>query len=112
MLTAGGDRTSARFLWRQILASDQPWLRRSAERRLLQLDALDEIDQLEDLLRRFPPPAGERFTWGGLVGRVLPGVPLDPAKTPYELDPVTGKVSVSPHSELHPMPSEAARTIS
>ncbi|HSC26953.1 MAG TPA: hypothetical protein VLD67_06740, partial [Vicinamibacterales bacterium] len=34
MLTAGGDRRSARFLWQQILRSDQPWLRRSAARRL------------------------------------------------------------------------------
>lgn len=113
MLTAGGDRASARFLWQQLQQSDQPWLRRNAERRLLQLDALDQIEQLEALVRRFPPPDGERYSWGWLVRRrVLPGVPLDPLRTPYDLDPVTGEVSVSSRSELHPMPSEALKTLS
>ena len=32
---------SARFFWQQMLQSDQEWMRRNAERRLLQLDALD-----------------------------------------------------------------------
>ncbi len=40
--------------------------------------------------------------WCG-VG-VLRGIPLDPAGTPFEIDPVTGEVSVSERSTLHPMP--------
>jgi hypothetical protein len=40
MLTAGEERKAARTVWGQILQSDQEWLRRTAERNLLQLDAL------------------------------------------------------------------------
>jgi len=113
MLTAGGDRMSARFLWQQILQSDQPWLRRSATRRLQQLDALDEIDRLQKLLRASPPSAGEGYSWMHLVRRgILPDVPHDPTGTPYELDPATGAVRVSPQSSLQPMPDEANRFLS
>ena len=37
----------------------------NAERSLLQLDALDEIDQLQALVERYPPPPGEPYTVGG-----------------------------------------------
>ncbi|HSC29997.1 MAG TPA: hypothetical protein VLD67_22140, partial [Vicinamibacterales bacterium] len=74
--------------------------------------ALDQIDALEALVRRLPPPAGDRSSWADLVPRgALRGIPLDPAGTPYELDPVTGNVSVSPQSDLHPMPDEARKTL-
>jgi tetratricopeptide (TPR) repeat protein len=106
-LIRGGDRMAARFLWRQLLEADQPWLRRVAERRLAQMDALAQIDQLQRAARRFPPEAGQRYTWDLLVQRrILRGVPLDPAGTPYELDPLTGDVSVSNQSELFPMPDD------
>ena len=109
MLAQGGDRRSSRFLWQQIRDSaDQDWLRALAERRLVQLQALDQIDQLEALVRRFDalaPPAPltwERLTQAG----ALPGVPLDPAGTPYELNPWWGLVRVSERSPLFPMPLE------
>jgi hypothetical protein len=106
MLAAGNDRASARLLWTQILDADQEWLRRTAIRSLQQLDALDGIDQLEGILRRFPPAPGTPFSWVDLWKRgVLNGVPLDPAGTPFELDSATGKVSVSKASPLWPMPS-------
>jgi tetratricopeptide (TPR) repeat protein len=106
MLIEGGDRASARFLLQQIMQSEEPWLRRMAQRGLMQVDVLDIIDQLQSLIRRFPPPEGSAFTWEWLVRRgVLPGVPADPSGTPFELDPTTGEVRVSPRSELHPMPT-------
>jgi tetratricopeptide (TPR) repeat protein len=112
MLTAGGDRASARVLWNQILQADQQWLRRTARRSLLQLDALDRITELEALIARYPAAPGERYTWAALVQEsVFPGVPLDPTGTPYELDPVTGKVQVSTRSELYPMPDYARRSL-
>jgi hypothetical protein len=37
---------------------------------------------------------------------VLPGVPLDPSGTPYELHPDTGRVDVSADSRLFPMPDD------
>jgi hypothetical protein len=110
MLARGQDRTAARFLWQQIAKSEEAWLRRSAERALVQLDALDQIDQLESLVNRFPPPQGERYSWPVLIAkRVLKGVPVDPAGAPYEIDPATGRVQVSQTSPLYPMPEEPRR---
>jgi TPR repeat protein len=107
MLTRGNDRAAARFLWQQIAKSEEAWLRRSAERSLLQLQALDQIDQLEAIVRKYPVPSGEPHTWSSLMKRgVLPGQPVDPVGTPYILDPATGRVRVSEQSPLYPMPEE------
>jgi tetratricopeptide (TPR) repeat protein len=105
VLTAGSDRASARFLWRQMLDSDQEWMRRNAQRSLMQIDALDAIDQLARIVQRFPPPQGQSYSWQWLVRRgVLRGIPADPTGTPFEIDPVTGAVAVSTASALSPMP--------
>jgi tetratricopeptide (TPR) repeat protein len=110
MLVHGNDRAAARFLWQQIAKSEEVWLRRNAERSLLQLRALDQIDQLETVVQKYPPPKGEPLSWNSLVKRrVLPGQPVDPVGTPYILDPVTGRVRVSEQSALHPMPEEPRR---
>ena len=105
MLTEGSDRTSARFLWQQMLGADQEWLRRRADHALLQLDALDQIDRLQTLVARTPKPATEPFTWEWFArARGHRGVPVDPSGTPYELDPATGEVTVSEGSLLFPLP--------
>jgi tetratricopeptide (TPR) repeat protein len=105
ILTAGNDRASARVLWNQIRLSDEEWLRRTADRSLRQLDALDLIDRLQPVVNRFPPPAGGQYSWVALIRRgALPGVPLDPVGTPFEIDPATGVISVSDRSTLYPMP--------
>ena len=105
MLAKGGDRTSSRFLWSQMLTSDQPWLRRNAERALRQLDALDRIDDIEARIRANPLPAGATYSWHELVRRgIVPGVPYDPAFTPFDIDPRTGDVTVAMRSSLFPMP--------
>jgi tetratricopeptide (TPR) repeat protein len=110
MLVHGNDRAAARFLWQQIAKSEEPWLRRNAERSLLQLQALDQIDQLEAVVRRFPPAAGEPYAWGDLLRRkILIREPFDPLGAPYLLDPVTGRVRVSEQSPLFPMPEEPRR---
>jgi hypothetical protein len=106
MLAAGGDRKSARFLWIQMQQSDEQWLRHNATRSLLQLDAMDVIDQLQPIVQRFPPAAGESHSWELLVRRrILRGIPLDPSGTPFAIDPATGVVSVAPDSNLSPMPA-------
>lgn len=110
MLARGEDRTAARFLWQQIAQSEESWLRRTAERSLLQLQAMDQMDQLNAVIQRFPPGAGERYSWEDLVSRrVLLRVPYDPAGAPYDIDPATGRVSVSMQSPLFPMPQEPRR---
>jgi hypothetical protein len=105
MLTSANDRASARFLWQQMLQSDQEWMRRNAERRLLQIDALDLIDRIEAFASKYPPPPEEEFTWEGLMRRSpLEQIPADPTGAPFAMDPVTGKVTVSLESPLQPMP--------
>ena len=108
MLAHGDDRAAARFLWQQIAQSEEPWLRRNAEHALLQLQALDQIDQLAALIARFPPAAGDQYSWAELA-RHIRVRPHDPTGTPYEIDPATGRVSVSPQSPLFPMPQEPRR---
>lgn len=105
MLTEGSDLASARFIWTQMLNGDQEWLRKRAERGLQQIDALAEIPQLDAIVSAVPGRAGEPYSWAAVVraGR-LPGTPLDPAGTPYVLDPATGRVSVAESSPLFPMP--------
>jgi tetratricopeptide (TPR) repeat protein len=55
----GGNRASSRTLWREIRASStEEWLRAQAEFRLAQLDALDQIDELERRVRSYRDRAG------------------------------------------------------
>lgn len=111
MLNAGGDRASARFIWAQLLQAEEAWLRRAAVWRLQQLDALDQIDKLQQIVRRYPP-AGGRYSWQELVRRrMLRGIPVDPAGSVFKLDPGTGEVSVAPDSPLQPMPAETRQVL-
>jgi hypothetical protein len=106
MLTQGADRTSARFIWRQMLDADQEWLRNRARRGLQQLDALDQIDQLERIVASVPRGVGEQYSWLQVIrAGALPGVPLDPSRTPYVIDPENGRVTISDQSALFPLPS-------
>jgi hypothetical protein len=107
MLTQGTDRTAARFLWQQLLNADQQWLRATAQRSLLQIQALDDMDALDRLLRDNPPPAGEQ-PWPWLLRRgVLRAVPSDPTGHPYQVDPATGRTLIAQPSPLFPMPDRS-----
>ena len=109
MYIEGGDRQTARLLWTQLRdTADNDWLRRSAERRLLQLDALDVLDQLQNAAHGFASRFGRLpGGWVELIrAGVLRGVPLDPTGVPYAIDPVTGSVTLSPTSSLYPLPAE------
>jgi tetratricopeptide (TPR) repeat protein len=109
MLTRGGDRASSRLLWRQLHESaDNDWLRGQAELRLAQLDAMDQIDQLQVIIGRYHTLTGRvPDSWLAVErAHLLRGTPLDPSGTPYVLDPDFGRVSVSPSSKLHPLPIE------
>jgi hypothetical protein len=107
-LARGGDRGASRLLWRQIFdtAPDDRG-RQAAGIKLLQLDALDQIDALQKRVDQFAQQRGERpRSWEDLVGaRLLPGTPTDPGGTPYELLP-SGRVSLSTRSTLYPLPLE------
>lgn len=110
-LAAGGERSSSRLLWQQMLeTADSDWIRNNAQHRLAQLDAMDAIDQLNTLVERYTAREGRPpRAWQDLVRDGLRGVPLDPTGEPYVIDPETGRVGLAPDSSLHPLPTEAVR---
>ncbi len=109
-LVQGGDRNSSRMLWQQMYesADDNEWLRNEATRRLAQLRALDDIDQLTAAVRAFRDRTGQSpSSWEALVqAGILRGIPLDPGGHPYALTPETGAVDISMASPLFPLPTE------
>jgi hypothetical protein len=110
-LAEGGDRTSSRTMWRAIQESAEiDWLKHDAERRLLQLDALDQIDQLQRLVDRYTRENGRPLAdWPTLIAAgVIGGIPADPSRTPYQLTSA-GRVKVAESSPLSPLPEEPER---
>jgi tetratricopeptide (TPR) repeat protein len=108
-LAEGGRREASRALWTAIHESaEENWLRRTAERRLRQLDALDQRDRLQALVDRYAAAGGPRpFTWARLIeSGYLAAVPLDPEGVPFELGEYSGSVEVAADSPLQPMPAE------
>jgi hypothetical protein len=109
MLTKGGDRQASRFMWQQLLESaNNEWLRNTAQMRLLQLDALDQIDALRRAVAEFQRRTGHLpEEWKQLVAAgLLPAEPIDPSGTAYTLNFATGAVNVSGYSTLYPLPTE------
>ena len=107
-IAQGGDRRSSRVMWEAIRQSAEiDWLRQDAERRLLQLQALDDIDNLQRAVDAFVRSSGQPpADWLTLVrARVIRGVPVDPTRTPYELT-AQGRVHLAASSPLAPLPEE------
>jgi hypothetical protein len=111
-LAEGGDRRSSRTMWQAIReTADVEWLRKDAERRLMQLDAMDFIGQVQAAVDRardagVPPESWEQLVRAG----ALRGVPVDPTHTPLTLDR-SGIVQLSPQSPLFPLPEEPQHAI-
>lgn len=105
-LAQGGDRQSSRQLWRQLGDTDIDWLKRNAQHRLQQIDAMDVVDELNRIGQRFTSREGHPpREWRELIaGERLRGLPLDATGVPYELDPATGRIDVSRQSTLWPLP--------
>lgn len=112
MKAEAGDRQSARVLWRQLHDSaDDASMRRAAQLRVAQFDALDAIDLLTATLQRYQVSAGQPAQgWQDLIDAgLLRRVPMDPAGVAFELDPVTGDIGVSERSPLSPLPRHLLR---
>jgi tetratricopeptide (TPR) repeat protein len=107
-LARGGDRGASRLLWRQLYetAPDDRG-RQAAALKLLQLDALDQMEQLQERVDAFAKQRGEPpRSWQVLIAAgVQPGVPVDPGGTPYDLSE-SGRVTLSTSSTLFPLPLE------
>ena len=111
MLTRGGDRQASRAMWTQIGENEESdWLRGTARMRLAQLDALDQIDVLKRIVVEFTQRTGHRpQSWEQLVrAGAIRGIPLDPSRVPYTLDPDSGEIGVAQNSDLWPLPTEPA----
>jgi hypothetical protein len=108
-LAEGGNRESSRRLWQELVHSEHEWFRSEAERRLHQLDAMDQIDELQVAADAFAARNGRpAIDWDDLRrDGYLRGTPADPRGTPYALD--TGTVRLGPGSRLAPLPAQAGR---
>jgi tetratricopeptide (TPR) repeat protein len=109
VLVQGGERQGARLIWRQMFESaNDDWLKQEAQTRLAQFDALDAIDQLNQVLWTFKLRTGYLpRDWQEVVSaRMLRGVPADPAGVPFEIDAKNEIVKVSRSSPLWPMPED------
>jgi hypothetical protein len=109
MMAKGGDRQTARVIWQNILnTTEGEWMRDTAKKRLLQLDALDQIDYLRHIRDEFHRRKGHGpESWEQIIAAgLLRGVPVDPTGTPYTLNFATGDIAVSGYSSLHPLPLE------
>lgn len=106
-LAVGGRRDSARQLWQQVAQSEDAgdWFRREAERRLQQLDAMDQIDELQRFVAAFEQRAGRQASsWDDLrQAGFMRGSPADPTGAPYSLE--AGIVSLDRQSRLNPLPA-------
>ena len=106
-LAVGGRRDSSRQLWQQVAQSEDAgdWFRREAARRLQQLDAMDQIDELQQVAATYAQRAGRQASgWDDLrrAGYVR-GTPADPTGAPYALE--SGVVSLDRQSRLSPLPA-------
>jgi len=106
-LAEGGDRRSSRTMWQSIRESAEiDWLRNEADRRLMQLDAADFIDQVQIEVSRARSAGVVASSWSDLArAGVLRGVPVDPTRVPLELG-TDGVVRLSRESSLFPLPDE------
>jgi hypothetical protein len=91
--------------------TDADWLREQARLRLTQLDALDQMAELERVTKAFEQRAGRPpRSWEELVAAGwLRAVPVDPHGFPYQLNQYWGLVTLSPASTLGPLPTSEGR---
>ena len=109
-LAQGGDRQSSRTLWRQLLQTGEgDWFRRSAQLRLMQLDAMDVLDVLNQASQRFQARVGRppRTARELIQEAGLRNIPVDPSGVPFFMDG-NGRIDVAKTSTLWPLPAEPA----
>lgn len=108
-LAQGGNRESSRLLWQEMLKDQDAadWIVSQARFRLAQLDALDQIEVLERIVMTYTQRSGAApRTWEDVVrAGYLRGIPVDPERHPYRLDPERGRVDLDPRSPLNPLPA-------
>ena len=107
-LAKGGNRESSRRLWTEVLNSpDASWLKQQATFRLSQLDAMDQIATLESVVRLYRERTGMApQSWFDLNrAGYIRGIPTDPSRHPYQLNPESGAITLAKDSPLNPLPA-------
>ncbi len=108
MRAKGGDRETSRLLWRQLYeTADNEYARVAAETKLMQLKAIEDVEQLQKAIDRFAERRGSPVrNWDDLLAAgALRGIPNDPSGVPYKMTG-DGRVQVSETSKLFPLPVE------
>ena len=109
-LAKGQDRRASRLLYQTIVeTADNDFMKNDAQRRLRQLDTMDDIDVLRQVVHRYRERASgaQALTWQTLVAaRILRFVPQDRDGFDLKLDPVTGDIDLDVDSTLFPLPTE------
>ena len=106
----GGDRQSARAIWQRIYeTSEVRYMRENARYYLAQLDIMEDLETLNALLARIASEQGRPVSsWNELARRgwLRRSPPVDPGGVPYELDPKSGRATLSRQSEFYPLPAD------
>ncbi len=107
----GGDRNAGRRMLQELLESPEGYIRQVAERGLLQLQALEGIDLLQQLVDKYHQQTGSypKALFDLTKAGLLPGIPVDPARIPFAYDPASHVVSLNPASPLGPLPQGLLR---
>src|SRR5215213_104478 len=110
MVADGGSRSTAREIYtRMYEQSNEEQVKDMAQKRLLQLDSLDQRDALRKVLSAYQSRAGKcPSSWKEVdpVFRALrvpvnaSGAPLDPTGVPYVLKSGTCEIELDPKSEI------------
>lgn len=111
-LVQGGERGASRLLFQTIAVSgENDWMRRDAQRRLRQLDTMDEMDRMRAVLQTYRQRGGAPpFSWEQLIRLgYLRRLPLDADGVPLQLGPWSGDVTLADDSALAPLPDEPPR---
>ena len=106
-LAQGSNRDLSRQLWTQIgRNADTDWMRRQADFRLKQLDAMDGIDVLEHAVQVYRERTGAYpASWSDLIrAGLMRRVPADPTGVAFRLDASNGTVTLDRSSTLNPLP--------
>lgn len=102
----GGDRQAARAMLNELRGSEEKYVRNAADRGLAQLQALDDLDGLQALITQYVARTGSYPADMSQLMRSAgySGVPIDPARVPYQYFPATHRVDVAASSPLNPLP--------
>lgn len=106
-LAEGGNRESSRQLFRELQNSDVEYVRKSSQRRLVQLDAMDQLDDLNRRITAFrarehrEPKDFREFA----VAAGIRQWPADPAGVPYIVNQTNGLFQLDSKSPLFPLPT-------